>query len=220
MERHFTLPIALAAALHGALLFAFTRSPVIPSPRPEKPRSSVIVVPLHPPEPETVSEEELVPVPAKGKPAPAAPSGAEPPVVPVLTAPVMELPTFRPQAGGDGFEVPRFPFGLPEGSESGIGVREVLPGSLLDNPPRARLQGAPFYPAEGRREGLSGEVLVEFVVDEEGRVAGTKAVNASHRMFEEPALRAVAKWRFEPGRRNGRIVRFRMLVPVVFSLHE
>ena len=33
-------------------------------------------------------------------------------------------------------------------------------------------------------------------------------------------LRAVAKWRFEPGRRHGQIVRFRMVVPIHFSLNE
>jgi protein TonB len=39
-------------------------------------------------------------------------------------------------------------------------------------------------------------------------------------MFEEPTLRAVAKWQFEPGRRDGRIVKFRMTVPVLFNLNE
>jgi protein TonB len=43
-------------------------------------------------------------------------------------------------------------------------------------------------------------------------------VRSSSHAFEEPTLRAIAKWRFEPGRRGGQIVRFRMQVPVVFKL--
>ena len=47
-----------------------------------------------------------------------------------------------------------------------------------------------------------------------------RVVSSSDRVFEENALRAVAKWQFEPGRRNGQVVRFRMSVPIVFKLNE
>jgi protein TonB len=79
---------------------------------------------------------------------------------------------------------------------------------------------APLYPFEGKRDGLRGEVVVEFLVDETGAVHDPHVVRSSHRMFEEPTLRAVSKWKFEPGRRAGRVVRFKMAVPVVFSLNE
>ena len=90
----------------------------------------------------------------------------------------------------------------------------------LDNTPRTRFQPAPHYPPSARSTGLTGEVLVEFTVDESGRVLDPHIVRSSDRMFEEPSLRAVAKWQFEPGRSGGRIVRFRMAVPVVFNLNE
>ncbi|MBI4622768.1 MAG: energy transducer TonB [Verrucomicrobia bacterium] len=94
-------------------------------------------------------------------------------------------------------------------------------GSLaLRERARTRFQPAPVYPSEGRREGLRGEVFVEFLVDEAGRVADPRVVHSSNRMFEEPTLQAVLRWRFEPGRRAGRIVRFKMAVPVIFSLNE
>jgi protein TonB len=35
-------------------------------------------------------------------------------------------------------------------------------------------------------------------------------------VFERPALAAVKQWRFEPGKRNGKPVRFRMRVPITF----
>jgi TonB family protein len=38
--------------------------------------------------------------------------------------------------------------------------------------------------------------------------------------FEEAALHAVARWKFEPGSKHGRRVRFHMSVPLVFRISE
>jgi len=35
-------------------------------------------------------------------------------------------------------------------------------------------------------------------------------------VFERPALTAVKQWKFEPGKRGGQAVRFRMRVPITF----
>jgi protein TonB len=35
-------------------------------------------------------------------------------------------------------------------------------------------------------------------------------------VFEAPALKAVKQWKFEPGKKNGKAVRFRMRVPITF----
>lgn len=45
-------------------------------------------------------------------------------------------------------------------------------------------------------------------------------VSSTDHRFEEASLRAVSKWRFEPGKHHGRVVRFRMSVPLVFRLTE
>ena len=79
---------------------------------------------------------------------------------------------------------------------------------------------APVYPFDAKRNGLTGEVFVEFTVDEEGAVISPRVVRSSDRIFEDATLRAVSRWRFEPGRRANQIVRFRMAVPVVFNLNE
>jgi protein TonB len=39
---------------------------------------------------------------------------------------------------------------------------------------------------------------------------------SSHPAFEAPALTAVGKWRFEPGKRKGESVAFKMRVPITF----
>ena len=57
-----------------------------------------------------------------------------------------------------------------------------------------------------------------YVVDEAGHVLDPHVVRSSEPIFEAPTLRAVAKWRFEPGQVHGRPVRFRMAVPVAFAV--
>ena len=111
------------------------------------------------------------------------------------------------------------PVGIPGGMGECTGAG-LFPGIELDNEPRTRVRVPPHYPMAAKQEGRGGEVLVEFVVDEAGRVLNPRVVRSTDRIFEEPTLRAVSKWRFEPGRRLGQIVRFRMSVPVVFNLNE
>jgi protein TonB len=108
--------------------------------------------------------------------------------------------------------------GIPGGTA--IGVGSIVSRDQLDNSPRTRFQVAPVYPFQAKSSGQNGEVMVEFVVDESGNVLNPRVVSSSDRAFEENTLRAVAKWKFEPGRRDGRTVRFRMSVPVVFKLGE
>jgi protein TonB len=111
-------------------------------------------------------------------------------------------------------------FAWPPGDVVGPGRAGLVTGGDLDRSPQTRFQAAPLYPAEARREGRSGTVTVEFVVDESGTVVTPRVASSSDRVFEEAALRAVARWRFEPGRRHGQVVRFRMAVPIHFSLNE
>jgi protein TonB len=70
------------------------------------------------------------------------------------------------------------------------------------------------------RQGLSGEVLVDFIVDTNGAVRNAVAVKSTNPMFEENALSAVAKWKFTPGRKNNHIVYTHMQVPIQFHLQK
>lgn len=109
------------------------------------------------------------------------------------------------------------PHGVPDGFKLTGGIFDT---SKLDRVPQALSQIPPRYPAEPRMKGLSGEVVVEFAVNEAGNVSSCRVVRSTSREFEPAALAAVSKWRFEPGRRHGHIVRFSMVVPVVFRLND
>lgn len=87
----------------------------------------------------------------------------------------------------------------------------------LDQAPRAVFQPAPEYPAALRKEKLDGTVYVLFMVDRTGRVESPIVQKSTNPGFEPAALQAVKRWRFEPGKRNGEAVVFRMRVPITFK---
>lgn len=85
----------------------------------------------------------------------------------------------------------------------------------LDQKPRVIYQPGPTITNEVRKL-APGTVHIIFVVDERGRVDNPIIQKSSHPIFERAALSAVKKWKFEPGKRNGEPVRFRMRVPITF----
>jgi len=74
------------------------------------------------------------------------------------------------------------------------------------------------YPAEAKRRGLSGVVVMQFTVDEQGRVLDPTAVKASSPDFTAEALRLVRlmPW-WTPGREQGQPVRVRCTLPIQFT---
>lgn len=98
---------------------------------------------------------------------------------------------------------------------SGDGVDSLFSLADLDQKPRVVHQPGPVLDAAARRK-APGTVHILFVVDEQGRVENPVVQKSTDPVFERPALSAVRQWRFEPGKRNGKPVRFRMRVPVTF----
>ena len=85
----------------------------------------------------------------------------------------------------------------------------------LDQTPRVIYQPGPTLNKELRKK-APGKVYIVFVVDQQGRVENPIVQTSNDSVFEKPALVAVKQWKFEPGKRNGKAVRFRMRVPVIF----
>jgi len=86
----------------------------------------------------------------------------------------------------------------------------------LDQKPRVIYQTSANLSSAAKKR-RPGKVQVIFVVDENGRVVKPTIRSSSDPIFEKAALATVKKWKFEPGKRNGKPVRFRMLVPVSFT---
>lgn len=94
-------------------------------------------------------------------------------------------------------------------------VDELFSIADLDQQPRIIYQPGPSLDKELRKK-TPGKVYIVFIVDQQGRVEKPIVQKSSDPVFEKPALNAVKKWKFEPGKRNGKAVRFRMRVPITF----
>ena len=77
------------------------------------------------------------------------------------------------------------------------------------------------YPKQAVEQGIQGRVLVDFVIDEKGKVVNVKAVRSSHPLLEEEALRVIkASPDWKPGRVRGKKVRSEISLNVEFRLEK
>ncbi len=95
-------------------------------------------------------------------------------------------------------------------------VEPKVAGTDVPAPRRIKFV-APAYPAEAQMRGLRGIVILELIVDEQGRVA-TADVVRSVPPFDEAALSAARQWEYEVTQMDGRPVRVRVTVPITFAL--
>lgn len=75
------------------------------------------------------------------------------------------------------------------------------------------------YPPAAAEEGVSGRVVVEFVVGKDGSITNVRVVRPRHPALDKEAVRvvkAMPKW--IPGRNNGQPVKVTYTLPVTFKL--
>jgi protein TonB len=100
-----------------------------------------------------------------------------------------------------------------------LAYAEQLPAFAGGAPALRRyLAAALVYPPAARLRALSGTVVVQFVVDEQGRVVDAAVARTSDPVFAAEATRVVylMPW-WTPGRDQGRPVRVRCTLPIVFT---
>lgn len=97
---------------------------------------------------------------------------------------------------------------------------ESNPARKVTKQPQAIRQAPPRYPYNQARAGLSGRVLLSFVINDEGRVVDIAVTAANNPAFERPAIEAIKKWRFRPGESEGRPVSVRVSQLIDFELDE
>ncbi len=74
------------------------------------------------------------------------------------------------------------------------------------------------YPEIAKKAGVQGRVIIQFIVDETGRVTDPRVVRGIGSGADEEAIRAVQAAKFLPGRQRGRAVKVQMTMPVTFRL--
>ena len=226
MKRAHLLPAAAALGAHALLLFGFTSAGREPAPPPDDPtlppEDWALVIAAPDPAPSDLGDAGAADAPPK--PRPPVPFANEVLNPPSDLSDFVIMPRPAPLTGTV-VTVDRLPIDWSIGTAPGDGagpedLSRVLGLEALDNVPSAIVQVSPQYPYDLRRAGIGGAVTVAFLVDVEGRVRNPYVVEADHPELEGPALSAVSRWRFEPGKKQGRAVPFRMSLPFVFSVHD
>lgn len=96
--------------------------------------------------------------------------------------------------------------------------RPKVPVSVGPNvePPRLLFGPEPVYPLLARQTKLSGIVVIEAVIDEQGRVTGMRAISG-YPILIPAALNAVSKRRYEPTILNGQPTSIDLKVEISFN---
>jgi len=92
-------------------------------------------------------------------------------------------------------------------------------GVALDAKLVPRYRVSPMYPTALKKNGRpSGQAVIEFVIDRDGRARLPRIVSASDEQFGWAAATAVSQWVFDMPRRNGQPVDVRVKIPFQFKV--
>jgi protein TonB len=106
--------------------------------------------------------------------------------------------------------------GLGTGSAAGTGTGPVRVGGLVRPPTKIR-HVDPVYPEIARAARVSASVVLDCLLDVEGRVTEIRVV-AGHPLLDAAAKDAVARWRYTPTYLNDTAVPVLLTVTVRFTL--
>lgn len=153
---------------------------------------------------------------------PTATSPVAQPVVPTATVPAPPADTVRvPVSAAVASPVPSSAGSVgggisPAVHEDGHSGPALQFGS--SGAPSFSRQVAPVYPAQARRLGREGLVVLKLVIDAEGRLQGVEVVQAASFGFTEAALTAIRQSSYRPALRAGRPVQAQALITIRFTL--
>lgn len=219
-RRASVLPVSIAA--HVVAIAAVVIAPIFATAElPEPPRRLLY---------ETV--DVILPPPPPVNPAPTGPKPTSDPRKAPIDAPPEVLP--EPEVVAIGHDVGPvvdggFEPGMP-GIDGGLTTRVVEPlppppavptgpvkvGGQI-KPPRRLVNVAPIYPSIAQQARVEGEVEIEAVIGEDGRVREARVTRGTP-LLNDAALTAVRQWTFTPTTLNDRPVAVVMTVTVVFTL--
>jgi TonB family protein len=89
--------------------------------------------------------------------------------------------------------------------------------SSMDKPRKVK-DVKPVFPAAAIAKGIQGVVVLEAVIDANGRVKGLQTMSAPDPMLSEAAKEAVSQWLFEPYLVNGKAKEVVFTVTITFAM--
>lgn len=74
------------------------------------------------------------------------------------------------------------------------------------------------YPNVAKNQNIEGTVPVTFIIETNGFVSNVKALKTVNGGCSEEAVRVTLMTKWKPAEKNGKLVRYRMTIPIVFNL--
>ncbi|MDT3366447.1 MAG: TonB family protein [Bacteroidota bacterium] len=128
-----------------------------------------------------------------------------------------EKPLFRPEKAGDGRRKDPSTVSYFECDARPTFLGSAQPETFLKKWVYQYLR----YPADAVSEGVQGNVVVDFVIDEKGKVTEVEVTRGVDERLDAEALRVVkASPAWKPGRKGGKKVRARLSITVEFRLEK
>ena len=158
-----------------------------------------------------------------------------PPTIPTPSTPVDVTPSTGPAddnpASGDDPPCPACPVGPgigpgPRGPGvgpgDGPGDSQPLVFSVGAGMSRPEIvhQVQPRYTELARRSGTQGAVIVEAIIDEQGRVTNVRLLRGLPMGLDQAAAEAIQQWRFKPATLQGKPVKVYYMLTVNFTIQR
>lgn len=140
------------------------------------------------------------------------------------------LPSIKPANVGANLSGSGLSFGVPQFDETEFAEfqdNDLLVGagdqamdkSTVDTPPKVRKRSPIVYPELARKQGVSGYVTMNVLIDEAGNVDEVEIVDSKpEEIFDLKADSTIRRWKFEPATYNGKKVKVWAMQKIVFKL--
>ena len=140
------------------------------------------------------------------------------------------MPSIKPVNVGAGGLASGLSFGVPRFDEAEFS--DIADGGLLDSfsdqamdretvdtPPKVKRRSPIVYPELARRQGISGYVTMNVLIDEQGNVEDVEIIDSKpEEVFDLKADSTIRRWKFEPATYNGKKVKVWAMQKIVFKL--
>jgi len=101
---------------------------------------------------------------------------------------------------------------------AGVASPETPLPDVVTPPVRTRMV-SPDYPSVARAAQLEGDVVLRAIVSRDGKVSDVEVLQPVHPVLDEAARKAVLRYEYTPGRRNGIAEPAVVRITVSFRLH-
>jgi periplasmic protein TonB len=92
--------------------------------------------------------------------------------------------------------------------------------TIFEARPIYRINPPPSYPIIARKRGYQGNVVLEVLINKQGKVIDLRVFSSSgYSILDKTAIASVKKWLFEPGMRGNDKIEMWVRVPIQFKLN-